>query len=1091
MGVKNQSSDNDDEISIDFSKITNFFKGKKKKQEDKKEDKKFDKTDLKEDKHQQHKSKDTKTESSSDDDVSIDFSGIKNWFKSKKHSKSSNEDKNEKTQKVDSKKEKSDEDSDEVEINSESMKKFTDFISKYGVYFLILIPIFLTIFVRAQTINLTITEDWAKSSVENYYKNQIATQIKSQNPNLPDANFQQLVEQNYVDFAKQNTVQMQQQVDAISTQYKQYFSYQSGTHTYTYMGDIDSYYFLRMARNLDEKGRLCDVMENGKCYDTYTLAPLRLEQPKTLHPYSIYYTYKILKPFNPDLTLMQAQLMVPTIYAVILAALVFIMMLKSFGPLAALTSSILISVNPIFLTRSLGSDTDIYNIFFPVLVIFFAFEAFTNQSWKKKSIYASLAGLSMGAYSFAWIGWWYLFYFIILGLLVDYFVFVLREHRISKSQSKKFDLNKLIKNKRSIDLIAVLIPVIFFTFLSVWIIIGISPLSQVIGGPLGFITTKVASNPNLWPNVLTTVAEFNSSSLGQIIGQMGGKWIFFLAMTGFILVIFGNYKRVKKNIVLFLLALSIIYYLVGTTSGTSLGPMAYLILFFIPFILGSYLAYKSDEDLDLKLAVMFFLWGAASIYAALKGVRFSLLLVPPIGIGVGISLGFLYDSILKIFEKAFDVKHFIVSFIVFLVLAYPLVNQVQGGFATAKSYIPNVNDQWYDALTKIKEDSKPDAIINSWWDFGHWFKYFADRRVTLDGSSQNSPQLHWLGKALLTSDENEARGILQMLDCGGNNAFDAINNKLKDIPKSINLLNKMLLVDKSSAKKILNDASFSNDESENVLQYSHCNAPENYFITSEDMVGKGGVWAHFGSWDFDKSYMHSTYDGTGSESKAIQQIMAEFNLSKEVSTQYVKEIRNLKTDNDVNAWIAPWPSYMQSETPCLPKSNSTVVVCTIQQLPVEINTTDMDTFINTPQGVKRPNNIVYTTSTGIAKKSYDQDLAGFGIVLQITQDGYTSLFMAPELTDSMFTRLFFLDGHGIKYFDLFHSSEGMNNFKLSVWKVNWQGNDKAIIVPKYQIIQTNNTSTSIVQTNSSSANSSIETTTIIDLTQNETNITLV
>jgi len=47
-----------------------------------------------------------------------------------------------------------------------------------------------------------------------------------------------------------------------------------------------------------------------------------------------------------------------------------------------------------------------------------------------------------------------------------------------------------------------------------------------------------------------------------------------------------------------------------------------------------------------------------------------------------------------------------------------------------------MNDGWYESLTKIKQNASEDAIINSWWDFGHWFKAVGDRAVTFDGTPQ-------------------------------------------------------------------------------------------------------------------------------------------------------------------------------------------------------------------------------------------------------------------------------------------------------------------------------------------------------------------
>ncbi len=177
---------------------------------------------------------------------------------------------------------------------------------------------------------------------------------------------------------------------------------------------------------------------------------------------------------------------------------------------------------------------------------------------------------------------------------------------------------------------------------------------------------------------------------------------------------------------------------------------------------------------------------------------------------------------------------------------------IRQGYATGYSYVPSVNDAWVETLTKINLESKENAIINSWWDFGHWFKYFADRAVTFDGASQNDANAHWIGKVLVTDDEEQAIAILKMLDCENNNAFNYINEELNDTHESVKLIYKLLKLDKSSAEKELKKL-FNEEKTNKILNAMFCEPPENFFITSEDMVGKAPVWAHFGLWNFEKA----------------------------------------------------------------------------------------------------------------------------------------------------------------------------------------------------------------------------------------------
>src|SRR3989338_2834434 len=238
------------------------------------------------------------------------------------------------------------------------------------------------------------------------------------------------------------------------------------------------------------------------------------------------------------------------------------------------------------------------------------------------------------------------------------------------------------------------------------------------------------------------------------------------------------------------------------------------------------------------------------------GVRFSLLLVPAFSIVFGIALGFIYKYLSRLIITEFKINKVIVKTTVIIILGLLIIGPWASSKAIARNSIPMVNDAWFNSLTKIKVESKPDAIINSWWDFGHWFKFWGDRAVTFDGTSQNTPPAHWVGKVLLTDDEKLAVGILRMLDCGSREGFIAISKLTNDDAEAIDIMYDIMPLSREEARKALEDK-FKEEDAEKILNLTHCNPPEDYFITSEDMVGKSGVWAHFGSWDFDRALIYN------------------------------------------------------------------------------------------------------------------------------------------------------------------------------------------------------------------------------------------
>ncbi|MBI2139584.1 hypothetical protein HYU14_01560 [Candidatus Woesearchaeota archaeon] len=977
------------------------------------------------------------------------------------------------------------EDEQSISLNPQLAAKVKKALFKYWPYLLIIIPILITVNVREQTLNLTIADDWARNAVYDYYRNQITGQVRQQYPNLPDQNIQGIVNDEFQKFVNSNQALVRDQMRGTAQNFKEYFQYESGSKKYAYMGDIDSYYWLRAARNLEQKGTICDLIEDGNCIDTYTLAPAKEGMYPNLHPYAIFYLYKALKPFNKDLTLMQAELLVPTFFAIIVAILTFIMMFEAFGPLAALISSVLISVSPMFLTRSLGSDTDVYNVLFPVIAVFFIFEAFHAKSLKPRIIHSSLAGIFLGFYSFAWVGWWYLFDFAILALVIDFAIKLFKHGH----KAKDFSIRGLRKFPHTKEFLSILLPLAVFTLITVGAVTDIGNITTFYKEPFAFMKAKSAANPSLWPNVKTTVAEFNESSVETIVSSMGGIWPFFFASTGFLILLFYRFRNFSRDFFFFFVTLIALYlgykwapayylllavipltyyftnrswpptvfvistallYYLSTPTGTNLRPSSYLFIYALPFLAGTILSIRSEDEHDQKLSFLFFLWVAASIFASLKGVRFILLMVPPLAIGAGITFGYMSSVLSRLAAKPLKIKKAVISAILFLVFSYYLVGPVGAGISVAKNYLPSVNDQWWDVLTKIKDNSQPNAIINSWWDFGHWFKYIADRGVTLDGSSQNAPPLHWLGKTLLTPDENEARGILRMLSCGSNNAFHGVNAQGNFTPKAVDALHTITAIKgKEDAAKALQKLGYEEENIRAALTYSHCDAPEDFFITSQDMVGKGGVWAHFGSWDFNRAFLERTFRESGSEPEFAMKVKEHYNYTDEFIQSSYRQLSSLKSDQAINQWISPWPSYLGGPSRC--RNESSKATCRFQNVDVTVNLSRMDASIQTPQGTKYVDVLSWTTPDSVVSKNFTGDTIGVGMVLLIEKSGYNAVFMTPQLVNSTFTKLFYLDGHGTRFFDLFSDTQGMNGFSIKAWKLNWEGRNESIKVDRFNV----------------------------------------
>ncbi len=854
--------------------------------------------------------------------------------------------------------------------------------------------------IRMQGSHLRVADSAAASSVDNYLRQQASVIANQQYPNLPDANKEKVVADLMKKIKEENADKLETEKQKLIQQIKGYYSYDADGESYLYMPDIDSYFYLRYARNIVEKGHPYDKLNDGVPWDDHMIAPVGVKSDANWHPYTASIMFKIAKIFNSKITLMESSNYFPLVFIFLSLIFVFFIAQKVSGSIGGVFAVTMLSVMPAVLGRTTWGhfDTDAYNVFFPVLVVWLLFNALSAQNVKKQVIYGALSGLAIALYSNLWSGWWYLFDFV-----GGAFAVVILLEVVSNYKQLKEGMRVLWHNSRVKKFLAIIIAFTLSSALFCALTIGFANFIEgAFQGALRFTIIKSAALPSLWPNVYTTVAELNPASFDAVIASVGGTLIFVIAVLGIALLLFRRDEAGK---------------------------------------------------LDLTYSILLTLWFIGTIYASLKGMRFTILLGPAFAVAFGCAAGLVYQRLSSFGERQLHLNKIVTGVIVILVFGIIIVNPAQAGsnmvqssYSSAVNDIPIVNDAWWNALTKIKDNSQPNAIINSWWDFGHHFKHIADRATTSDGAVQNSPQAHWVGRVLQTSDEKEAVAILRMLDCGANMAFDYILNATQDPVVSIKLVKGMIMEDKETAGQMAEAAGVSAE----VLKWTHCSPPEDFFITSGDMVGKAGVWAHFGQWNFERAEVWQKWRLLD-ESEAVPQMAKRFNWSEESAKEIYNAANSLPSEDSANAWISDWPGYLAGDSlSCVLEKDmancGNVIV---------VNLTNKHTEVRVNQGAAVAGKLIVYDKKG-DKKEFN--LTGgnnaLTVVMWPVADGLRAIAANTPLTDSMFTRMFYMRGLGLKHFKPFAEEHQIMGGAIYVWKVDWEGAEKFIpsdLVPKTSV----------------------------------------
>lgn len=842
---------------------------------------------------------------------------------------------------------------------------------------LILIAIFVSTYFRMMPADLPITDDWAENTVYNFYKSRISSQIAQQYPNLPQQNRDALVSKEFEKVLEENKEQLEIDKASLSQEYKKNFQDENGN---TYLLAIDPYLWYSQARNVINHGHLGDKLIDGEPH--FSLRDGRLDKKSSvqLHPYIAAYLYKFLSIFNSNLTLMQALFLLPPILIGLSLIFAFLIGRKIAGNIGGFFAALFLAVNGPLLGRTPAgfSDTDPYNILLPLLIGWLAIEAYTSEKNLTKLIYSAIAGFFVGVFAAIWPPGWSSTFLMILGVIIIVPILKIAVDFIKNKYKLKINYNKDIKSKVTVLVIYLVSSAIFVTLFHSW-----RTFQFGLTRPIKFMALKEVGVKTIWPNVLTTVAEFNTTSFSNIIGQMGGNLLFAIAIVGILLTLLKKNKQSKRQ------------------------------YFYFVF-----------------LAV----WLASTFYAFTKGTRFAILIAPPFALALGSALGIVYQKVSDWLHKNLQLHAVVSKILVFAVFALLLVSPITAAQNIGKNEVPSMNDAWYNALIKIRDDS-PDSIITSWWDFGHWFVAIAERRVTFDGGDQ-SERIHWVGRTLQTDSEPETIGILRMLNCAQETAPHKLDQFTGDSLRSIKIIKDVILIsNRNKALERYQELGLTKEQAEIMIDYTHCqDLLPNYYITSEDMVGKGGVWGHFGSWDFEKATMYQNTIKL-SRDEAVAYLTEKFALTEERADQLHHDIQNNKADQ----WISSWPGYLSGQRSCENIAKDQIRCAGSLQggdFAVNINLKTYEAKFEGNNNVV-PNSIVYPTLDEIKEKEQIGQKTGFSIALIPDGENYKFMVIDPLQVAGTFTKLFFYDGHGMKCFSKFDDVRQTTGGRIITWKVNY------------------------------------------------------
>ena len=187
----------------------------------------------------------------------------------------------------------------------------------------------------------------------------------------------------------------------------------------------------------------------------------------------------------------------------------------------------------------------------------------------------------------------------------------------------------------------------------------------------------------------------------------------------------------------------------------------FLSVFLIFGLIGIWFIFSKKTTLKTDMRIFALVVGILAIYVSSAFVRLELYASVGLLILGSIGLSILLQNILKQEKQYFSKILF--STIIVILFVIPLTLPDNGNSWLGWSdFAPSIltggsasqidpSYDWFEAMTWLKENSEPDAVIAAWWDYGYWITTLSDRSTLIDNATLIDWQIKKVAYSLITT----------------------------------------------------------------------------------------------------------------------------------------------------------------------------------------------------------------------------------------------------------------------------------------------------------------------------------------------------
>jgi len=824
---------------------------------------------------------------------------------------------------------------------------------------------------------------------------------------------------------------------------------------HVYLGGNDGYYWLQLARTELARGSVCDRRDGSVCIDALGNAPIgqEVEYTDSPHVHAIAALHRVITWLIPGFPLSSTSYLVPLLLSAAMVIPAFLLARRLSNRFGGLIAALALSLNSVVFFRTVDSDDDIWEVALPVLATSLLGAAFARERWIARVALAGLAGASLAVLAAAWKGW-PLFGLSTLAGLVGVAAWGTIDSLVARVRRRPQSW-ALPASAAATMLSALAGFAITGVLLGVQLDLGLitGGISGVIGsGPraLGPVDTAPM------PDVFRTVAELVTSDAESIAGSLG-PFTLGLGLLGFTLPFYTPApRRIWPAAALGLALVAAAAFLAHSGAGRSL-TIGMVLALALGAALAGWLGNAPIPAPAAAAGILGLAWLGATLWMSFDGYRFILLVAVPVSIAAGVSVGRLSAAALttRLGRSPYRIAGVVAAGGLSAAVIGPVANN---GIREAYWYNPLVTSAWAGAFATVRRDSDRNAIVDTWWDYGHWAKYFTERGVVLDGASLQNRNVHWMARALAASTDGESLGLLRMMNCGavvdptsGASArpYEMLRRWGLDPAAAWQTVMALTRISPARSAAFLRDAGLDDPRAAALLKTTGCTPPQGFLVISTmDLNLKG--WLLSGFWDPGRAYAVELARRRYAPDAAAEILEQRLGLTASearglyagAATVHNEAERAAFVAPDAEAWSADWQS-------CASSADGLHCTLDLTELTTGVHLQDVIVDVEHPERtrvhvLKRAMGAPIEGTPALvelAEPDHLRDVAPPGATIDLAvlvdPEGRRVFVSRPGVVRSTLARLALLDGRYSPQFQKVFDQLDINRQRVTAWRIVW------------------------------------------------------